>query len=299
MESLKSKNEQKEAPGRYPDFLIIGAAKSGTTSLYQALNMHPHVFMPCLKEPEFFSSDAIYQRGTEWYRSLFSSASINQICGEASTTYSRWPHTRDAAKTIAGNMPNSKFIYIIRDPIERAYSHYAHHMRTHVTMTFEEALEKSNIYIDCSMYLMQIERYLRFFPKHQFLFLLLNDLSENFEKTMAKIHSFLNLHPLPEGAQLPIVANVSGADHYIRKRTTMRLRRIPGISFAADRAPLHVRQYIYAQIRDSSLGKYLAQKAKIKPMRPETQEKLTELFNEPNKQLERFLSRDLSHWSGS
>ena len=76
---------------RLPDFFIIGSAKSGTTTLYRYLCRHPNIFMSTPKEMSFFSKDKEYERGVEWYASLFADASENQLCGEASTTYTRWP----------------------------------------------------------------------------------------------------------------------------------------------------------------------------------------------------------------
>ncbi|NER32103.1 MAG: sulfotransferase domain-containing protein, partial [Symploca sp. SIO1C4] len=76
---------------RLPDFLIIGAAKSGTTTLYKYLCRHPQICMSNPKEPDFFAIDHIYDQGIDWYSSLFSEARLKQVCGEASTTYTRLP----------------------------------------------------------------------------------------------------------------------------------------------------------------------------------------------------------------
>jgi hypothetical protein len=127
--------------GRFPDFLIIGSAKSGTTTLYECLQRHPNIFLPALKEPQFFSKNSVFEQGAAWYKALFAQAEDSQICGEASTTYTRWPHTPDVPRRIMNLLPNPKFIYLMRNPVERAYSHYCHHMRFEVTMTFEEALQ--------------------------------------------------------------------------------------------------------------------------------------------------------------
>lgn len=289
--------DKKEVAVRFPDFLIIGAAKSGTTSLYKMLEAHPRVYMPALKEPQFFSNREIHAQGLEWYQSLFAAAAPDQVCGEASTTYSRWPHTEDAAMAIAESLPEVKLIYIMRNPVDRAYSHYSHHMRLNVTKTFEEALKEDDIYTDCGMYYAQIQRYLRFFSKQQFLFLLFDDFTEDPSTVIEKICRFLDIPPPPQAKQRTVIANASGPDHYIRQRTTLRLRKLPGVSFIADNLPQPLRKFAYTAIKESPLGKRYAREAKLEPMAIGTRRMLNDLFSEPNRQLGEFLERDLSIWS--
>ena len=121
------------------------------------------------KEIEYFCNDKNYSNGLDWYKEHFITESNTEVCGDMSTTYSRWPHTPDVPERVFKLVPEVKFIYILRHPIERTYSHYLHHMREGVTMSFEQALQKNNIYVDCSKYMMQINHYLRFFPKENFL----------------------------------------------------------------------------------------------------------------------------------
>lgn len=285
-----------KSKGRLPQFAIIGAAKCGTTTLQRCLRDHPGIFMCEPKEPEFFSDDAIWERGETWYRSLFEDALPNQICGEASTTYTRWPHTADAAGRLCAMIPQAKLIYIMRHPVERAYSHYAHHMRLGVTKSFEQALEDSDIYIDCSFYMMQIERYLRFIDRDQMHFMLIDDLKADRRGAITRVQEFLNVEVLPIWEQEE-AANVGGPDHYIRQQTTQRLRAIPGMSAVADALPRGFRDQVFDMIKVSPIGKALKQKVELKPMLPETRKRLLDLYAQPNAELEAFLGRDLSHWS--
>lgn len=280
-----------------PGFLIIGAAKCGTTTLYQYLARHPSIFMPEAKEPQFFSDGAVYHRGEAWYRSLFSAARDDQICGEASTTYTRWPHTDDAAPRIARLLPDVRLIYLMRHPVERAYSHYAHHMRFGVTMTFEEALEDSSVYVDCSMYMRQIERYLRYFPRDRILPILLSDLKTSSGGVLADVQGFLGIPPLDLVDDEEIFANVTGPDHFIRKRTTLRLRRIPGGSTVAELVPAAWRKQLFGVIKRSPVGRRIARQYRLPPMLPDTRRRLLVLFRKPNAELVDFLGRDLSEWS--
>lgn len=281
---------------RLPDFLIIGAAKSGTTSLYAALAQHPQIFMSTPKEPEFFSKDSEFARGIDHYASLFRGVRGDQVCGEGSTTYTRWPHTGDAASRIAMHLPNVKMIYIMRHPVHRAYSHYAHHMRLEVTMTFEQALERSSEYLDCGLYMNQIRRYLRHFPRERFLFLFLEDFRDDPAYALAKIQFFLGVdYQDLDGAAR--IQNESGPDYFIRRKTTWKLREWPLVSAIADRIPEVVRAGAYQLLKASPLGKNLQRQYVLPRMLPETRRQLLDFYREPNRELAEFLGRDLSRWN--
>lgn len=132
----------KPATGVLPDFLIIGAQKCGTTFLYNLLTEYPYVSRASTKEVHFFSRH--FDRGIDWYRSHFPPLADNEarrvITGEASPFYLFHPH---AARRAAATVPRAKLIVLLRNPVDRAYSHYHHQLRMgHETLpTFEEAIE--------------------------------------------------------------------------------------------------------------------------------------------------------------
>jgi len=109
-----------------PDFLIIGAMKCGTSTLQAQLTLQEGVFMTTPKEPNFFSDDDVYSRGIDWYEDLFADAGQGELKGEASTHYTKlptYPHTLDRMLPV---LPDVRLIYVIRDPLDRAISHYIH-----------------------------------------------------------------------------------------------------------------------------------------------------------------------------
>jgi hypothetical protein len=289
-------HDKEENIGRWPDFFLIGAAKSGTSSLFGYLNRHPDIYIPSIKEPEYFSRQSVYARGEKWYKNLFTGAEENQMCGDASTTYSRWPHTLDSPKLIAKLLPRAKFIYIMRHPIDRMYSHYAHHMRFGINMSFEEALKKNQIYFSCSLYMYQIERYLRFFSNKSFLFLFQSDLRANPRKVLKDITDFLELRNVDLLKEGHLAKNVSGPDHYIRSKTTGKLRKIPGIVLIADTLPKAMKDSLFGLLKKSFIGKRLAAQSQLIPMRPETRDHLIDELEEPNRMLEDFLGIELPTW---
>lgn len=145
-----------------PDFMIIGAAKSATSTLHGALLSAPGIFMTTPKEPAFFSNPAQRSKGIEWYRSLFEPAAGTDVRGEASTTYSRFPfdtkpNTTSPWPEIAKLFPGIPLIYLVRHPVDRAFSHYRHWLRNGNRGSFEDAIEIEPPILDCSRYRSQIE----------------------------------------------------------------------------------------------------------------------------------------------
>ncbi|WP_227271824.1 sulfotransferase domain-containing protein [Roseobacter weihaiensis] len=114
-----------------PDFMIVGAMKCGTSTLQAQLAAQDGVFMTTPKEPNFFSDDAVYARGIDWYRALYDGAAPGVLTGEASTHYTKRPTYPDtlarmqhAAQTAGAPLP--RLLYMIRNPLDRAVSHYIH-----------------------------------------------------------------------------------------------------------------------------------------------------------------------------
>ncbi|WGL15257.1 sulfotransferase domain-containing protein [Microbulbifer bruguierae] len=111
---------------KLPHFVIIGAMKSATTTIYEQLRLLDGVYMPELKEPNFFSDDSQYQQGLNWYLKLFEPAKDTDIIGEASTHYTKIPIYPNTLKRMSEVLPSVKIIYIMRDPIDRLISQYIH-----------------------------------------------------------------------------------------------------------------------------------------------------------------------------
>ncbi|MEM7509246.1 MAG: sulfotransferase domain-containing protein [Pseudomonadota bacterium] len=109
-----------------PDFLIIGAMKCGTTTLAAQLAAQPGIFMTSPKEPNFFSDDRVYAAGLAWYETLFEDAAPGDLKGEASTHYTKLPTYPDTVGRMRALLPAPKLIYVVRDPVERAVSHFIH-----------------------------------------------------------------------------------------------------------------------------------------------------------------------------
>ena len=109
-----------------PDFLIIGAMKCGTSTLQAQLAHQPGVFMTTPKEPNYFSDDPVFARGQAWYEELFSEAAPDDLKGEASTHYTKLPTYPETLDRMRRVLTAPRLVYMIRDPVVRAISHYIH-----------------------------------------------------------------------------------------------------------------------------------------------------------------------------
>lgn len=181
--------------GRLPTFLLIGAMKAGTTSLYHYLKAHPQIFMPEYKAPEFFAAESNWWRGIDWYRKQFASAGPEAVAvGEASNVYAKYPRYRGVPQRIAAHIPDVRLIYVIRDPINRIRSHYQTRLAEGAEKApFEEAVFKNPIYIDYSRYALQIEEYLKYFPREQLLIITAEDLRDARQATLRRVYEFLGV----------------------------------------------------------------------------------------------------------
>jgi hypothetical protein len=152
-----------------PDFIIIGAAKSGTTSLFMWLGDQPEVFRPPIKEPDFFSKDRVWRRGRQWYANIFSGAPAGALRGEASTSYTELGFCSIAAERMAEVVPNARLVYLLRHPIERLSSHYRHELQKgrERRPLAEAVAAPGNEYVGSSMYFSCLAPYTTLFDRDQ------------------------------------------------------------------------------------------------------------------------------------
>jgi hypothetical protein len=198
--------------GALPTFFIIGAPKAGTTSLHYYLEQHPQIQMSAIKEPGFLASagpgrDDRKVHRLDSYKQLFDPAVA--VRGEASTNYAEYPLREGVPDRIEQLVPDAKFIYLVRDPVERTVSHY-HQMvaTTGERRPLREALgDISDPRYPCicaSLYALQIELYLRRFPGERLLVIDQADLLTERRATLGRIFAFLEVDRQFESAQFEI-----------------------------------------------------------------------------------------------
>lgn len=193
--------------------LIIGAMKCGTTSLFYYLSEHPSI-CPCRqKEPNFFASDQNWSKGFKWYQSLWDfEPNKHLIAMESSTHYTKIPNFPNASERIlkVGEDVKFKFIYIMRNPIERIESHYTHGLQENwpwARKSIEQGIEGYTL--ELSKYAKQIDEYHKRFPQKDILLLNFEDLKLNPLRVLRKICSFLNIDDSFEFSRTNNILNTS------------------------------------------------------------------------------------------
>ena len=298
---------------KLPNFLIVGAAKCGTTSLHNYLNQHSNIFMPSfdvngikVKEPRFLIKDLVKERlhTGVWhynsYKDLFSKAKDELSIGEASVLYLYfYQHAIKNIKHYLGD--NVKIIIMLRNPTERAYSAYQHVSRgLKEKNSFEEALlieddrmaNDSTItpmvmYRDMGMYYKMVKAYLDAFKNVHII--LYDDFSTNTNTEMDKVYQFLGVENTTKIIDIK-KHNVGGT----RWRNEILKRFFLGNNFVKSLIkvilPRNLSKLIYLIFSNLS-------KTKVNPIAEETRIKLNNHFKNDITKLSKLINKDLTHWS--
>ncbi len=182
---------------RLPDFVIIGAMKAGTTTVFERLGQVPGVTLPVTKEPHFFSNDKVWNRGVEWYMSLFEGCA--GVTGEASASYSDAATVDLVVDRMWRVLPETRILFAVRDPMARMRSHYHHEvLRTRETRPFSVAIaDPSTSFVTRSLYGATLAAYLQRFDPGQILVYRLEDLDDPGTGTWQRILDHLALESAP------------------------------------------------------------------------------------------------------
>jgi len=176
-----------------PNFLVIGAAKSGTTSLAHYLRAHPQAYMPRF-EPHYFTAERCWKLGQAWYESQFKEAGSAVAVGEKSASYSRYPLYQGVPDRIATLVPGIRIVYLVRHPLHRMRSEYLHRLLNgKESRSLDEAVRADPSYLDTSRYALQIDRYLEHFPREQLLVLTAEQLRHARRASLDRVQAFLGL----------------------------------------------------------------------------------------------------------
>jgi hypothetical protein len=287
-----------------PNFLIIGAMKSGTTALYYYLAQHPQVYMSPVKEPNFFCSEGQASRNDsvariEAYQDLFKDVSDEKAIGEASHCYLYEPQ---AAVRIRQYLPEAKFVAVLRDPVERAYSHFLHMVRngTEPLTNFGQALREEEAgayqnrgfqgYVGRGLYYDQLKRYFDMFGREQVKVYLYEDLRDGPVGVLQDIFGFLKI----DASFVPDVSlrrNVSGSP---RNKTVDKILRRP--SPLKDALKTHLPAGL--RWRLSRAFDYLKTRNLAEPsaVEPEARRRLRAICREDILKVQDLIHRDLSEW---
>jgi hypothetical protein len=271
--------------GRLPDFLIIGAMRSGTSSLARYLRAHPSICLATRKEVHFF--DRNFDRGTEWYVSHFPCAHPGHLTGEATQTYL---FDEEALDRMASVVPDARLIVLLRHPIERAYSHYwLNRARGREPLDFgaavqaePERVDRGGLnerfwysYLGRGRYARQLTAVTERYSRDQLLVHLFEDLRDSPAATYASICRFLGIEDGFHPANLGSVVNP-----YVTFRS-VRFRAL------SQRLPSRLHR---------AVGRLNTRSGSYPPMEAALRRRLIQEFEAEIAPLESWLGRDLSSW---
>lgn len=208
-----------------PDFLIIGTARSGTTTLHTWLAGHPAIYMYPGKEPHFFSQDGVWARGLNWYSDLFAAARPGQLLGEGSTSYTDPEYSERAAERIAQVIPDARLIYLLRHPVERLRSDLGHQIRQgrELRPPAEAAADPGAPHALRSHYFACLQPFVQRFPREQFCVVRFEDLVAAPHSAWGSVLTHLGVEPTPA----PATMHNAGAEQPDAAWLMRRLRRSP------------------------------------------------------------------------
>jgi hypothetical protein len=189
---------------RLPDFVIIGAMKSGTSSLHEYLDLLPSVCMSRPKEPAYFVPERYAWRSPEWYGAFFTAKPHATHAGEASPHYALRHVYPGVAETMQSVVPDARIVYLARDPVERIRSEWIHHVaRGRISRSLSDELREpeASVIFHTSRYAWQLEPYLEHFKREHILVLSTEELHRRPSETLDTLLRFLGIaEPLPAGA---------------------------------------------------------------------------------------------------
>jgi hypothetical protein len=267
-----------------PNFLVIGAPRSGTSWIDKNLRAHPQIFMPEHKELHFF--DRHYERGIAYYEAFFSRCNGSQIAGEATPDYMHGVYsTQDIPRLIKKHLPNAKLIASLRNPVDRAYSRYWNSKAKYdrnINLSFEEKLKDRPEFIQEGFYFDQLKRFYELFPRENILVLLYDDLVADPRSFMRRIYEFLGVNADFESGFESVTVNAAAGKRNLAKSKVLWL-----VSRALSWMRMH------------SLAERLREANSVQqpPMSAATRKALVGIYREKNLQLQELINRDLGEWN--
>lgn len=313
---------------RIPNLFLVGAPKSGTTAIYEFLNAHPEVYMSPIKEPHYFSKDIKEENFTENYKirhklnfqkylnhknlkqmhiaylskesledylQLFKNHKNEKFIGEASTGYL---YSKNAAEQIYNFNPNAKIIMCLRNPIERAFSHWKMDYRSgrSTSSTFIRDMDidfaikddswggESQTLVQIGLYAEQVKRYFQLFDNNNIKYFIYDDLKNNPKETMNELFNFLEI-------KSDIYIDLSKKHNASIVPRNILIRYI----FNFFRSNFHLRDNIPVFLRKAMKKLFFVSNSKDKLLKSDYKY-LAHYFANDIKNLENFLNIDLAKW---
>jgi hypothetical protein len=284
-----------------PNFIIAGASKSGTTSLWEYLKSHPQVCMASIKETNFFTREAPsgrFDKGLAWYENLFKACAEAKGIGEATPGYMI---KIDAPGLIAQTLPDVQLIFLLRDPVDRLYSQYWFHRQQGQQLpNFDEMVKVGangqrsqalSWYLFSSSYHLHLERYLEYFPKEQITVFLYDDLQQDPPVFMQQVCRVIGVDP---SIDLPNISRAYNTARRARLAWFQRLIKALGPRIMRIDLP----EWLFSFFKRSRKTLWALNTATLQypPIDPELRQELIEELSKAIEYVERYLNRPLPSW---
>lgn len=272
--------------------MLIGASKCASSSICTLLGSHPDVFMVKCKETAFFAVDDIFQRGIDWYESLYAEAGDKKMRGEGSNRYTMkevFPH---AVERISTYNPDLKLIYCVRHPIPRIESYWME-IRSHggedVHFDFNKAVRLNRDWlVDSTNYWQQLDSYRKHFPDDRIHIIFYEDFKKNPAEVMHKCFVFLGVDPDFVLAD-PSLHIGDFSNKTVPRQSLSKLRE-----YALFRA---LRKLVPSGLRDSLKKNFLFKKVEGRPeWQPETREWVADILEQDTARLLEFCGKPRDFW---
>lgn len=284
--------------GILPNTLLAGTPKSGTTTLWTYMREHPDVYMAGKKELWFFFDDRVWSRGTDWYRHQFNQHRGEKIIGEATPLYF---YSEKALDRIAKTIPDVMLVFIFRNPVDRAFSHYWHNMKKLKDETsFEKAIDEdikgkrieelargSVRYFELGCYYRYLIKWYDRFPKKNIFTVIFEEMISKWDVVLSELYSFLGI----DTSFITDKEVNTNKGRYFRFKWMSWLYKESRIkAMLTGKMPASIQMGV-KRLRDD-----LAFTGKNPRMSREMKEMLLSAYFEEIKRLETLSGRDLSVW---
>ncbi|MBN1909744.1 MAG: sulfotransferase [Pirellulales bacterium] len=233
-----------------PTFLIVGASKSGTTSIWDLLRQHPQVAMCQPKEPNFFSLDSAYEKGWDWYSSFFTTTEQTLAIGDVSPMYSRVVSCPRTVPRIAEALPSARILYVVRHPLDRIESDFLQclHSSHPMPRCFARAVREYLPVTEGSLFWKCISAYRKYFTDDQIHVLFFEDFRADPDRFLADCCRRIGVDETFQFSDACRPRNRS-RDHDMESRWMAMARHVPGMSHLKRTIPASIKSYLHRRMR--------------------------------------------------
>ena len=277
---------------KLPNLICPGAPKAGTTTLYNLFAMHPDIYVSDFKELYYFSNDRFFNKGSEWYARNFKDYSGEKYIADITPFYLASEESPGRIRRLLGE--DVKFIIMLRNPIDRAYSQFLMQSREEAgyrsfrDMVFKKeknADEKS--ILSNGYYFRNLTNYLDYYPKESFHFVLMEDLVSDFGKVAEGIFCFLGI------SNMELNMEISSNSRFRPKRKLLfrLIKKIP------NRVKVRIRKFFRISTNENITRKLVGYgNSEQRDIDGETYKTLQDIYANDIEELEKLIERDLSPW---